>query len=352
MNIKKLIPKPLKYALASLYIFLRGVSRGRSGRGAILNLAGVLPAPKSRAIVHGGKVKLLALRERFGDSWKHFNLAYLVSSGLPFAPALWIKIYRLFGIKTVWNQNGFAYPALYSQEVVSKINSLLKPMHLADFVVYQTEFTKRCAERFIGLFTGPSEIIINPVDTEKFKPREETLLDNPFTIIMSGNHFESEERLRVSLEALRLLREKIPLKLILIGKPDFEMGETWIEKTGPFTQEEAPELYRRGHLLLHLKYLDPCPTIVLEALASGLPVVGQGNGGMPELVNLESGILLSAPEDFEKLHYPEASAVAEAILKIREDLASYQRAARKQALQFDKKIWLEKHAEIFAKVLS
>lgn len=348
---KKLIPQFLKYPLITLYILWRCLSRGQaSSRRTNMNLSGVLPPPGK--IIHGGKVKLLHIRERFGDSWKHFNTAYFASSGLPFAPAIWLRLYKLFGIKTVWNQNGFAYPAIYPGKVVNRVNGLMKPLHLAHFVVFQTEFTKHCSDKFIGPFKGQYEIIINPIDTTKFAPRETSLPLEPLVIIMSGNHFESGERMKISLEAIKKVREQMSVKLILIGQPDFEVQEDWIEKTGPFTQQEAPSLYRQAHILLHMKYLDPCPTVVLEALATGLPVIGQGNGGMPELVNQESGILLPVSEDFNRLQYPEAEAVAEAIIRVRENLSQYSQAARAQALKFDKEIWLKKHEEIFNKLLS
>ncbi|MBX4206181.1 glycosyltransferase family 4 protein [Candidatus Parcubacteria bacterium] len=345
---KRLVPTFLKYPLVLLYACGKCLMRGGSGKDVVLNLVGVLPLPGSRAIIHGGKVKLLALREKFGDSWKRFNIAYFVSSGLPSVPAAWIRAYKMFGVKVVWNQNGFAYPALYPLDVVARVNGLFTPMRLADFVVYQTEFTKRCTEKFLGRIRTPSAVLINPVDTEKFRPAEAPLPEDPFVILMAGNHFESEERMKISLGAVRLVREQgVNAKLLITGRPEHDIREEWIEQTGAFTQDEAPALYRKAHLLLHLKYLDPCPTNVLEALATGLPVVGQANGGMPELVGDSAGILLPAPEDFDHLHYPSAKEVAEAILKVRDNLPDFSREAREQALKFDKKLWLKKHEDIF-----
>lgn len=348
---KRLIPKFLKYPLIALYIKVRCLMRGRASEGVVLNLAGVLPQDPE-AIIHGGKVKLLTLRERFGDSWKHFNIAYFASSGLPFAPALWLKTYKFFGIKSVWNQNGFAYPALYPKEVVGRINGLMKPMHLADHVIFQTAFTKRCADKFLGEYKGQSEVLINPVDTNEFKPRKYPLPEEPLVIVMSGHHFESKERLDVSLESIRRLMERgLNVKLIVIGNTQELPEEEWIEIKGKFTREEAPELFKHAHLLLHLKALDPCPNIVLEALSSGLPVVGLGNGGMPELVDEKSGVLISAPENFERFHYPTPDEVANAIMTVRGNLHSLSQGARSRALQFDKEIWLKRHEEIFNSLL-
>ncbi|MBI2086875.1 MAG: glycosyltransferase family 4 protein [Candidatus Zambryskibacteria bacterium] len=348
MNIKGYIPKFLKYPLITAYILYRCILRGLPKKTIALNLAGVLPSKESLKVVHGGKVKLLHLRERFGDTWKRFNLAYLVSSGLPFAPNLWIKIYKLFGVKIFWNQNGVAYRALYPEKTVERINGLMRPMHKADYVIYQTEFVKRCADKYLGEFKGASSVIINPVDTKHFKPRETALPDEPLMIIMSGNHFESKERMDISVGAIRELGERgINTKLIIIGEADYEMQEEWIEKTGAFTQEEAPRLYQKAHLLLHLKYLDPCPTLVLEAMACGLPVISSASGGLPEMVDNKSGVLIPVVEDFENLHYPSAGEVASAIVKVKESYKEYSENARKQALKFDKEVWLDKHEEIF-----
>jgi glycosyltransferase involved in cell wall biosynthesis len=46
---------------------------------------------------------------------------------------------------------------------------------------------------------------------------------------------------------------------------------------------------------------DPCPTVVLEAMAAGVPVIGSRNGGMPDLVTHgETGILIK-PGSIEEL---------------------------------------------------
>lgn len=344
------IPTFLKYPLIIVYVFLRCVTRGMPDKTLTLNLAGVLPSAKSNNIVHGGKVKLLHLREQFGDTWRKFNIAYFVSSGLPFAPAIWIKIYKFFGVKIVWNQNGVAYPA-WAEEKTSRINSLLRPIHKADYVIYQTEFTKQCADKFLGKYMGPNSVLINPIDTKRFSPLPSPLATEPLTIIMSGHHFESKERLRISIEAVRSLRKKgTEVKLIVIGNTQELPHEDWIEEIGKFTQDEAPRIYHRAHILLHLKNLDPCPTFVLEALASGLPVVGLGNGGMPELVGQDSGILIPTPENFDKFQYPTPDEVVEAIIKVRDNLREFSQNARKQSLKFDKEIWLQKHEEIFKKL--
>jgi glycosyltransferase involved in cell wall biosynthesis len=349
MNIKKYIPSFLKRPLIIVYITARCILRGTGSKNIVLNMAGVLPPIGSAKIVHGGKVKLLYLREKFGESWKNFNVSYFASSGLPFASEWWIRIYKLFGIKVVWNQNGVAYPALYPKNIVENINALMRPIHLADYVVYQTEFTKRCADKYLGAFNGPSSIMINPVDTERFVPRSTPLPEEPLIIMMLGNHLESELRLTLALQAIQKLRDNgANIILNIIGQSDREFSETWVHKQGAYLQKDAPILFQSAHIFLHLKYLDPCPTTVEEALSCGLPVIGIKNGGMPELVDEQSGVLIPVVEDFEKLHYPSVDEVVEAIEKVRLKYSEYRKNAREGAVKkFDSRNWLDKHEHIF-----
>lgn len=352
MNIRKFIPKPIKYILTALYVFVRTLLCRASIKKPGLNLADILSPAGSKKIVHGGKVKLLHLRERFGDTWRRFNIVYFVSSALPFAPALWIKIFKLFGVKVIWNQNGVAYPALYPPETVSGINGILSSIHLSDYVVYQSKFCQNSADKYLGVFKKHSSVIYNPVDIHHFIPRATPLPIEPLVIIMTGNHLESEERVSIALRAIKQLRgQEAETRLIIIGKIDRDFNEEWIEKRGAFTQEEAPALFQSAHILLHLKYLDPCPTIVLEAMACGLPVIGSASGGTPELVDEKSGVLISVAEDFEKLHYPSADEVVDAIKKIRSNYLEYSKSARGRSIRFDKEQWLKKHEEIFHDLL-
>jgi glycosyltransferase involved in cell wall biosynthesis len=54
--------------------------------------------------------------------------------------------------------------------------------------------------------------------------------------------------------------------------------------TGSYTQQQAVDIYRGADVLLHTQYNDACPSVVLEAMACGLPVVYSNSGGVGELV--------------------------------------------------------------------
>jgi glycosyltransferase involved in cell wall biosynthesis len=121
-----------------------------------------------------------------------------------------------------------------------------------------------------------------------------------------------------------------------------------VELVGAYTQRAAPDLFRRASLLLHTKVNDPCPTVVLEALASGLPVVYSASGGVPELVGDDGGIAVATDTDWEHEAPPSAEAFAAAVLEVAADLPERARAARERAVaRFDLAAWIARHAELF-----
>ncbi|MEP6955708.1 MAG: glycosyltransferase, partial [Chthoniobacterales bacterium] len=76
---------------------------------------------------------------------------------------------------------------------------------------------------------------------------------------------------------------------------------------GFVTQAELKQLYARAHLFVHPSETPPdqnqegIPNSVLEAMSTGLAVVGTRHGGIPEAVEHGRGGLLVAERDFEAL---------------------------------------------------
>jgi glycosyltransferase involved in cell wall biosynthesis len=83
--------------------------------------------------------------------------------------------------------------------------------------------------------------------------------------------------------------------------------------TGKLDSGEMAELYRRATICLNTALADNMPNSVLEALASGLPVVSTNVGGVPYLVEHEKTAVLVEPGD--------AAAMAEAMARVIEDHA-------------------------------
>ena len=120
---------------------------------------------------------------------------------------------------------------------------------------------------------------------------------------------------------------------------------------GAFSYDDAPSIYTRADILLHLKYKDPCPNVVIEAMACGLPTIGSNSGGLPELVG-DCGILLPVVSSWDEMMYPTVANVCEAIIELAESLMASQLAARNRAVvKFSSDRWLTKHDKWFRRLL-
>ncbi len=78
-----------------------------------------------------------------------------------------------------------------------------------------------------------------------------------------------------------------------------------------------PELYRSADIVVNPSLVDNMPISILEALASGIPVVSTNVGGVPVLVEHGKTAILVPPRD------PEEMAVA--VLGLVRDPAQYSR---------------------------
>ena len=319
----------------------------------------------SAGILHGGRVKLLHLQKHYPEQLQCFNILYLVSSGMPaYAPEL-VRWARGQGARLVWNQNGVAYPA-WAGKTSAVTNRLMAGLRgQADYILYQSEFCRTSAERFLGQAPAPWEVVYNCVDTGVFRPREQALPARPWVLLAAGSH-QQPERVHSVLQTVAMLRDRgRAARLILAGRLDWPgaPGEVqrWLDEyrirddvvlDGPYAQADAPGLYRRAHVLLHTKYKDPCPTVVLEAMSCGVPVVGSNSGGLPELLGAQGGRLLEVPDSWEQMHVPPAEAIADAVTGLMQDIdASGQRARAHAVAQFGVEGWLESHQKVFSDVL-
>ena len=327
--------------------------------GPALNYGDAL-RPDGAGIVHGGRVKLLHLAEEFPEAVDDFNLLYLVSSAPPQFALELVKWAQKRGAKLVWNQNGVAYTAWYGARV-EEINAPMRAVRArADYIFYQSAFCRDCADRFLGESSAPAEIAFNCVDTARFQPAEP-----PDTgvchLLAAGSHHESYRVLSALAAVAELKRRKFPVVLHLAGRFVWKGAEAEVEaslrelgiaeqvrRIPPYRQEDAPAIYQAAHILLHPKYKDPCPTVPIEAMACGVPVIGSASGGMPELVNADAGMLLEVPESWEKNYWPAPTAMADAVEHIMSRWPQYRAAARAHAeARFSREHWLEQHRRVF-----
>jgi glycosyltransferase involved in cell wall biosynthesis len=315
-----------------------------------------IPAPG--AAVSGGSAKIQRLGARFPNHPTGFSVVYLGSNWIPRDLAALLRLVRRRDVPLVVNQDGVGYPAWAggrTEEVNRPLRSLLAA---ADHVLYQSDFCKRSADEWIGTPRGSWEVLPNGVDVEAFAPGNVAAERGP--ILLLGGDQSQEYRLELALATLAALVPDHPgVELIVTGRlavPLQPLIERYgvverVHAVGPYTQRDAPEIYRRSHLLLHTKVNDPCPNVVLEALASGLPVVYPRSGGVPELVGDDAGVGVPHPVGYDRDEPPSAEALAAAVTRALGNLGSYSAAARKRAVEhFALGPWLDRHAALFERL--
>jgi glycosyltransferase involved in cell wall biosynthesis len=332
------------------------------GRAAVFYGHDRLPSREEQA--HGGTIKFQQLEREFPNEPRAFNVLYLGSSTRPPDSAALLELARGRGAAVVLNQNGVAYPGWHGPGWEQTNQPLAELVQAADHVLYQSAFCKLSADRFLGEPQGSWELLHNPVDTAFFTPAERP--ERPLTLLLGGNQYQ-RYRFESALRAFELIRAETDARLIVAGRiawhPEARKATREargalerspagrdVEFVGAFTQQDAPALYRRADVLLHTKYNDPCPTVVLEAMSSGLPIVFSDSGGTPELVGA-AGIGVPAPLDWDQDHPPAPESLAGAVLASAERRTELAAIARARAVEhFDLRPWVERHRTLFAEL--
>ncbi len=327
-----------------------------------------LPTAGEKAF--GGIIKVQDLQKIFPNVPHNPTILYFVSSALPPFAFRMARCARKAGVKIVLNQNGVAYPGWYGNGWKEANGTMRKILHHCDQVIYQSDFCKMAADKFLGEKKGKSVVLYNPVDTDFFfREPNATNQKEPIKLLLAGSH-QSFYRVRVALEALKLILSEVPsTRLIIAGRCSWERKEAKalsqltdlisqlglegkVDISGSYTQSEAPGIFQQAHILIHTKYNDPCPRLVVEAMSCGLPVVYSATGGVPELVGTDAGRGVVGPISWEKEKPPEGHEIAREVLNVMGNLDRYSLAARKRAVgNFDVHPWLERHREIFTKLL-
>jgi glycosyltransferase involved in cell wall biosynthesis len=311
--------------------------------------------PNPGDAVAGGSGKFQRLAQRFPNSPDCFSLLYLGSTWLPRDLGPLLRFASARSIPVVVNQSGVAYPGWAGAETERLNKPFRRALLAAEHVLYQSEFCKRSADEFLGRPNGTWEVLYNAVDVEHFEPDGGPPAGPP-VLLLAGDQTQAY-RLEVALHTLAHLDE---VRLLVTGRlvsdPQPLLHELGIadrvEFSGRYTQREAPDVFRRAHVLLHTKVKDPCPTAVIEAMACGLPVVYAASGGTVELVGDEAGIGVPHPDGWERDEPPSPEAFADAVSRVLADRERYAAAARTRAVErFALGPWLDRHEELFRDVL-
>jgi glycosyltransferase involved in cell wall biosynthesis len=156
------------------------------------------------------------------------------------------------------------------------------------------------------------EVVPNVVDTTLFRPGCEASRSGPRRILFAGLLDEGDTKnLPLLLKALAVLREMAPAWVLDVvgdgpGRARCEAVAAALGLTtrvffhGLRRKNEVADFMRAADLLVLPSKWENMPCVVVEALASGTPVLATSVGGLPEMINSSNGSLV-APGDVHAL---------------------------------------------------
>jgi L-malate glycosyltransferase len=173
----------------------------------------------------------------------------------------------------------------------------------------------------------PARIIPNTIDLDRFVFRAREPLR---PALVSTRNLEPMYNVALTLEAFRQVQANYPgATLTLVGAGSQERALRGLSARldlervtflGRLSPERMPEAYRAADIYVQTPDIDNMPSSVLEAFASGTPVVSTRVGGVPAI--LEDGVhgLLAPAGD--------AGAVARQVIRLLEQPALARRLVR------------------------
>lgn len=159
-----------------------------------------------------------------------------------------------------------------------------------------------------GLEHKNFRVIHNSVDTSKFKPAEKK--QHPKKIFSHISCFDdAAKNISGILSAVKVLSEsRNDFEFHLIGEgPDFDkivalsnsLGITgrFVVFKGLLEGQNLIEAYQNSLFTVLFSNYENMPVVVVESFACGVPVIATHVGGLPEIVNAETGILVKAGDE-------------------------------------------------------
>ncbi|MFO1412787.1 MAG: glycosyltransferase family 4 protein [Burkholderiales bacterium] len=250
-----------------------------------------------------GRVQMVHLMANSGWSWHLFA-----------APAIWVA--RLRGRPVVVNYRGGEAQAFLERS----LRWVRPSLRAATALAVPSGFLEHVFARF-GI---PARVVPNIIDPQRFRPRtgdtsqsDGGRADAP--IILVARHLEPIYDIGTAIRAFAIVLQRIPgARLVVAGTgPERtalvrlveELGiGAMVQFAGQLDREAMAEAFAHADVMVNPSLVDNMPNSVLEAMASGVPVVSTNVGGVPYIVADGHTALLVAPG--------QPAAMAAAILRL------------------------------------
>lgn len=199
------------------------------------------------------------------------------------------------------------------------------------------------------------DVIPNGVDLEQFYPAQTNQKTETLKLLTVGR-LSVTKRVEILIDVAELLsRQGCKLHLTIVGGGDLENNlrkmvlqknlANIVEITGRVESEKMPQLYCQNHIFISATIQEGMSNAMLEAMASGLPIVTTPCEGVKELI-ADNGIVVQQTK---------AESIANAIKSITENEKLYDKMcseARKQAENFSWKSIADKYLNYYDGIIN
>lgn len=225
----------------------------------------------------------------------------------------------------------------YKKEIINK-NTELKIVGVSNWIstLVNLSFLK----------DHPTLTIHNGIDLNVFYPQPSSDKSSRFVVLGVASVWDARKGLE-DFKFLRQILDRDQFDIVLLGLTEKQIkllpeGITGIARTNDV--DELRQLYSNSDVFVNPTYSDNFPTVNLEALACGIPVITYRTGGSPEAINEETGIVVEQGN---------VNALSMAIEAIKANGKGYYTSAcRKRAeIFFDRTTCYRKYLELYNNIL-
>lgn len=216
---------------------------------------------------------------------KDFDTLFIIAD-CPLRNVLYAKI---FGKNIIQRLDGVYHRATPAGWLYPLYNLKMKLIHrfFADQVIYQSIFSQKSSEKFLGKTRAKTHLIYNGTDTKKISLCRNTTIQSKVRLVTFAK-FRRMDQIVPLIESVKLLDpEKFSFDIYGSYTENLEIFFKNLPKNisflGKKENDELLALLNQYHIFLFSDQ-SACPNSVLEAMAAGLPVVAYNRGSIPEIV--------------------------------------------------------------------
>ena len=186
-------------------------------------------------------------------------------------------------------------------------------------------------------------VIHNGIDLSVFKPQRAQTMNTTFNILAVSNVWHQSK----GLYDIFKLRELLPLEfsITIVGVSSKQLkalpdGINGVQRTQ--NVQELVNLYSDAGVFINPSYADTFPTVNIESLACGTPVITYNTGGSPEAIDEKTGVVVPQGD---------VNALAEAIKRMAASPLSSEDCRKRAEEHFDKDKCFRQYIALYEELL-